>query len=67
VQKALMAAVPILVAVEAPSSLADEMVKRFGMTLIGFARERKFNIYSGEWRLRCPPQQDRRLDLESPD
>jgi FdhD protein len=51
VQKALMAGVPALATLGAPSSLAVEAALRFGLTLVGFARDTRFQIFSGEARI----------------
>ena len=50
-QKALIAGIPMLVAVGAPSSLAVALALEFGMTLLGFTRRDGFNIYTGPQRV----------------
>ena len=50
-QKSFVAGVPVFCAVSAPSSLAVEVAERFGITLVGFLRGPRFNVYTGIQRL----------------
>jgi FdhD protein len=51
VQKALVAGVPVLAAISAPSSLAVDLAERGGITLVGFLRGATMNVYSHGWRI----------------
>jgi FdhD protein len=51
IQKAAMAAIPIIAAVGAPSGMAVKMAHEWNITLIGFLREQRCNIYTGEERI----------------
>ncbi len=51
-QKCLTAGVPVVCAISAPSSLAVDVAREFGMTLVGFLRGGRFNVYAGSERVK---------------
>ena len=51
IQKGLMSNIGIMVGVGAPTSLAIDLAKRFGMTLLGFVKKNSFNIYTNKERI----------------
>ena len=52
VQKAVMVGSPCIIAIGAPTTLAVQLARQHGLTLIGFARESRFNVYTGAWRIK---------------
>ena len=55
VQKTIAAGIPLLASVSAPSSLAVQLARELGLTLVGFLRGRRFVIYAGEERIAVSP------------
>lgn len=51
IQKIVMSDIGMVVGIGAPTSLALDLAKRFNITLIGFIKKKKYNIYNGAWRI----------------
>lgn len=66
IQKALMAGIPLLASVSAASSLAVQMSRDFGQTLVGFLRGRRFVVYCGEERLGLGVPAERAFASQAP-
>jgi FdhD protein len=63
VQKALMAGIPMLCAVSAPSSLAVDLAKESNMALVGFLRDPSLVVYAGAERIGASLDTVRQTDL----
>ena len=57
-QKSLAAGIPIVCSVSAPSSLAVDVAREFGVTLVGFLRDTRLNVYSAPQRIELIPDDD---------
>jgi FdhD protein len=66
IQKSLMAGIPLLASVSAASSLAVQMARELGMTLVGFLRQRRFVVYCGEERLGMDVPAHRAVAFQAP-
>lgn len=66
VQKAAVAGIPVLAAVSAPSSLAVATAQSLGMTLAGFVRDGRANLYAAPWRVVSGPGGEARRRPEVP-
>jgi FdhD protein len=56
-QKAARLNAPVLISRTSPSSLSIEMAERYGITLIGYARKHRFNVYTNEQRIKLTSMQ----------
>ena len=65
VQKTVRAGFPMMVAIGAASSLAIETARRFGLTLVGFAREDRFSVYSNGQRIALEPNESAFVQVEA--
>ncbi|MDG1869144.1 MAG: formate dehydrogenase accessory sulfurtransferase FdhD [Candidatus Thioglobus sp.] len=52
IQKALMSRIGMIVGIGAPTSLALDLARKFDITLVGFIKKNKYNVYTGAWRIR---------------
>ena len=62
-QKAIVAGVTVVCGISAPSSLAVALAERFGVTLVGFLRDRRANVYTHAGRVLTPPASGRADEL----